>query len=85
MVNHKQGDFGVLIEKSRVGIATRGYSQQKISEYVGGISELLEDPDTSGRCRNVAESYLDLNAGVKLIISLYQDLEDCNFDGKFNT
>jgi len=85
IVNHKQGDFGVLIEKSRVGIATRGYSQQKISEYVGGISELLEDPDTSGRCRNVAESYLDLNAGVKLIISLYQDLEDCSFDGKFNT
>lgn len=85
IVNHKQGDFGTLIEENRVGIATRGNSQQKISEYVEEIAQILEDSGTSGRCRKLAESYLDLKAGVKLIISLYQDLEDCNFDGKFNT
>lgn len=73
VVNRGLGDFDELLSKFKAGVI--------ISNEAGGAKtaakemyELLQDPDTPMRCRQLAEASFSLEKGVDEYISIYQKL-----------
>ncbi len=73
IVNRGLGDFDELLSKHKAGVI--------ISNETGGATvaakemyELLKDPDTPMRCRQLAEASFSLEKGVDEYISVYQKL-----------
>jgi hypothetical protein len=73
IVNRGLGDFDELLSKYRAGVI--------ISNETGGaitaakeMYELLQDPETPIRCRQLAEANFSLEKGVDEYISVYQKL-----------
>ena len=74
-VNSMQGDYGLLVSKSNVGVVTSRNSPQHISRYAEQMFSLLNDPDVSTRCRSVSEAELNLLHGIDKLLKIYSSLE----------
>jgi len=73
VVNEGLGDFDELFHDFAAGIIIpRNKKDLKGSAF--GLLELLNDPETPFRCRELAEKHFSLKNGVKEYLSLYEKM-----------
>lgn len=71
VVNKGLGDMDILLQKYRCGITldgTKGNLEKSALELIN----LINDPDTPYRCRELAEEHFDLQKGAKNYLQIYQ-------------
>ena len=68
------GDLDGLVAKWKAGVVLDSVSPGVLRERARELIELLEDPDTPGRCRRAAEEHFDLTRGVHDLASLYEEM-----------
>lgn len=68
------GDCDRLIEADQVGVIIREHTPEAYRRAVKALRGLLEGPDLSDRCRQVALSHLSVAVGVHRYYSVYRNL-----------
>ena len=72
--NRGVGDMAEILEGAAVGIAVESFGQEALKAGLQGLLELLESHGIRQRCRDVAEQYFSLDAGVQRYAQIYQSL-----------
>lgn len=72
VVNRSLGDAGALLEEKRCGIALEAESDTAIDDAIDRLTEMVNDPDTSERCRAVALEQFDLDDAVERLLTIYE-------------
>jgi glycosyltransferase involved in cell wall biosynthesis len=72
IINFNQGDFGRLILNQGAGVVTFGSSDSEIEDYAEKIVQLINDGETSERCRNLALGEFNLETGVNELLKIYR-------------
>jgi len=70
--NAAVGDVESILEGNDVGIALKSFDMEAKERAVDRLLELSADPTTAERCREVAESYYSLEAGVQDYNEIYR-------------
>lgn len=70
VVNRGLGDFDEYLSEFNAGIILDG-SSSDTGEKAHKLMELLADPETPYRCRELAEKYFDIKDGAKKYLDLY--------------
>jgi glycosyltransferase involved in cell wall biosynthesis len=70
------GDVAEVLEKRRVGIAVKGYSDRELKDAIDRAVELTRDERIQKRCRNAAAEVFSLERGVEAYASIYDALAE---------
>ena len=70
VVNRGLGDFDEYLREFNAGVILDG-SRCDAGEKAQKLLELLSDPETPYRCRELAEKYFDIKDGAKKYLDLY--------------
>ena len=70
IVNRGLGDLDFLLKKYRCGIILDG-SDKNLETSALELMELLSDPNTPYRCRQLAEEHFDLGKGAENYLKIY--------------
>jgi glycosyltransferase involved in cell wall biosynthesis len=65
------GDVKEVLEGRGVGVALGGFSDKELASGIDRLLALADDPDTPGRCRDVAEELFSREAGVASYAKIY--------------
>lgn len=76
VINEGVGDSAPLIRQHRVGVVLSDASPANFATSLADVKALLGDPMIHTRCREVAQRYFDLDAGVMNYLHLYRRLDD---------
>jgi glycosyltransferase involved in cell wall biosynthesis len=68
------GDLDAILERESVGVFVREFSRAAYEEAGARLRRLLQDPETTNRCRRLAETRYSLEAGVAAYRDLYQEI-----------
>jgi glycosyltransferase involved in cell wall biosynthesis len=74
IANSGVGDVAYIIKKYNVGILLDNFDHKSLEVAYQGFIELLEDPELSSRCRNVAEMIYSLSQGVNSYKNIYKSV-----------
>jgi glycosyltransferase involved in cell wall biosynthesis len=74
VVNPGLGDADDLVEQAGAGLVLRDLSPKGFASAWDRIEELVADPETPTRCRELAESHFDLEKAVDRLLQLYADV-----------
>jgi glycosyltransferase involved in cell wall biosynthesis len=72
--NRGIGDLDGVVEKENVGILVDSLSERGYEKAIGRLACLLQDPELPARCRRLAESRYDLEAGIDTYHQLYREI-----------
>jgi len=72
IVNEGIGDVADLVDKHRVGVVVREFTNQAYLEAINKMDNLRKDPKLAQRCRRVAEEKLSLSMGVDRYQAIYR-------------
>jgi glycosyltransferase involved in cell wall biosynthesis len=72
--NRGIGDLDEVIGSGVIGTLVSDHSPPAHREAIARIASLLDDPETSGRCRRLAERSYSLSAGVAAYQELYAEV-----------
>jgi glycosyltransferase involved in cell wall biosynthesis len=70
VVNKGLGDMDQFIEEFDAGIVVNG-DPDNLIENASKLVELISDPDTPNRCRQLAEKYFSMDVGAEKYLNLY--------------
>jgi glycosyltransferase involved in cell wall biosynthesis len=70
------GDVTDILEKRRVGIAVKGYSDHELKEATDRVIKLTRDERVQERCRNFAVDLFSLQRGVEAYASIYDEFAE---------
>jgi glycosyltransferase involved in cell wall biosynthesis len=74
--NSGVGDVDTLLERERVGVILKDFSERGRARAADEIIELMRDSDLRARCQRVARRFFDLvNVGGERYFAVYQRLE----------
>ena len=73
VVNKGLGDMDQLIEEFDAGIVLNG-NRDNLIENSSRLVDLISDPDTPNRCRELAEKYFSMDVGAEQYLSLYRKI-----------
>ncbi len=76
--NSKVGDMAEIINNGKVGVVLNGFDRNEKMESIFRLLELIKDPKTKDRCREVALQYFSLNDGIDSYKEIYS-LSDKQF------
>ena len=68
------GDVDEIVRNGRVGVVLKDYSTGSYARSWSEMIGLLDDPDTSARCRAIAEGRLSLVGATKAYRAVYEGL-----------
>lgn len=74
--NAAVGDVQSILEGNNIGVALDGFSDAQKQRAIDRILDLTAEPEIIDRCRNVAESYYSLEAGVRAYDEIYFTISD---------
>lgn len=74
IINDGVGDSGSIVRESGVGVVLADTERTCFEKSLGSVRALLDDPGVSQRCRQTAERWFDLRAGVAKYAALYERL-----------
>ncbi len=74
VINDGIGDSGAIVQNHGVGVVLPSLAAEEFETAAKAIEVLLKDPLRSRRCRETAEKYFDLKAGVEKYDALYTRL-----------
>jgi glycosyltransferase involved in cell wall biosynthesis len=74
VTNSPIGDLDEIVESERVGVFVKSFDAEGYRQAVEELRHLLEDPETQGRCRRLAESRFGVDLGVRRYHELYLKL-----------
>jgi len=74
VINDGVGDSGLIVKRHGVGVVLPGVEPADFVAAGEGIKWMLDDPDIARRCRETAERYFDLEAGVRRYDDIYTRL-----------
>ena len=72
--NAAVGDVESILENNGVGIAIDSFETDEKRPAIESLVEMSTQPTTVGRCRDVAESYYSLDAGVDAYSEIYREV-----------
>ena len=72
--NSGVGDVANIIKKYNVGILLDKLDRQSLRVAYQELIELMEDPELSSRCRNVAEMIYSLSEGINSYTQIYKSV-----------
>jgi glycosyltransferase involved in cell wall biosynthesis len=72
--NRGIGDLDEIVEKENVGVLVESFSEDSYRRAGQQLRRLLEDPETSTRCRRLAQTRYGLELGVEAYHQLYREL-----------
>lgn len=70
VVNKGLGDMDQFIEEFDAGIVVNG-NPDNLVENASKLVELVSDPETPNRCRQLAEKYFSMDVGAEKYLNLY--------------
>jgi hypothetical protein len=73
VVNRGLGDFDEYLSEFNAGVILDGTSENT-KEQAQALMNLLSDPETPYRCRELAEKYFDIKEGAKKYMDIYEKL-----------
>lgn len=82
VINEGIGDSAPLIRQHRVGVVLSDASPANFATSLPDVKALLGDPMIHTRCREVAQRYFDLDAGVMSYLHLYRRLDGNSQEGE---
>ncbi|HEX6737144.1 MAG TPA: glycosyltransferase [Vicinamibacteria bacterium] len=68
------GDLDQIVSEHRVGVLVSAFDEAAYDKAGRELAALLEDPETPGRCRRLAEERFGVAVGVSRYLSLYRQL-----------
>lgn len=68
------GDIQEILEKERVGVALKDFSDTELNNGLQSLLELNQQPDIQQRCRQAAVKYFSLENGVAAYDRIYNEL-----------
>jgi glycosyltransferase involved in cell wall biosynthesis len=68
------GDMEEILEGEGVGIVLTDFSEKTVTEGMKRLVELVGNPETAGRCREVATRLFSLNKGVERYRQIYEGM-----------
>lgn len=74
IINDGVGDSGPIVRRHSAGVVLANATIEEFEASFTTVSEVLRDPGIGKRCREVAERYFDLEAGVRQYHELYTEL-----------
>lgn len=74
IINDGVGDSGYIVRRHSVGVVLANTTIEQFEASLTTVREVLRDPGIGKRCREVAERYFDLEAGVRQYHELYCQL-----------
>lgn len=74
IINDGVGDSGSIVRRHRVGVVLTNTTTEEFEASLAAVTQVLRDPETGKRCREVAQRYFDLDAGVQKYCELYRQL-----------
>lgn len=75
VVNKGLGDMDQFIEEFDAGIVLNG-NLGNLVESASKLVELISDPDTPRRCRELAEKYFSMDVGAEKYLKLYSKISN---------
>ena len=72
--NSGVGDLNHLVKKNKVGVIVEKNDYQSMIKAIKELYELISDPSTSSRCRNLANTYYSLSSGSQKYSDIYDKL-----------
>tara|TARA_B100001250_G_C19770226_1_gene776779 strand:- start:172 stop:1353 length:1182 start_codon:yes stop_codon:yes gene_type:complete len=72
--NSGVGDLKHLVKEHNVGVIVENNDHHSMIKAVEELYELISDPSTSSRCRNLANTYYSLYSGSKEYSNIYSKL-----------
>jgi hypothetical protein len=73
VVNKGLGDMDAFIKEFNAGVILDG-TADNLRESAESLVALISDPQTSQRCRNLAEKYFNLEVGAERYFDMYQKM-----------
>lgn len=73
VLNAGLGDFDEYIQEFNAGVLLNG-TPEELQVRALQLMELLVDPGTPDRCRQLAEKYFDIDKGAKKYLDLYEQM-----------
>jgi len=74
VVNAGLGDCDVLLPDAGAGIILRGTDDASVERAASELIELLDDPETPRRCRQLAERHFSLEQAVTTLLEVYREI-----------
>lgn len=74
VINDGVGDSGSIVRRHRVGVVLTNTTAEEFEASLAAVAQVLRDPETGKRCREVAQRYFDLDTGVQQYHELYSEL-----------
>ena len=74
IINDGIGDSGCIVRRHSVGVVLANTTIEGFESSLTAVREVLRDPEIGKRCREVAQRYFDLDAGVRQYHELYAEL-----------
>lgn len=74
IINDGVGDSGCIVRRHSVGVVLANTTTEEFEASLTTVREVLRDPEIGKRCREVAQRYFDLDAGVRQYHELYSEL-----------
>jgi len=72
VVNEGLGDMDELLARYDCGVVIGNTSDEALEQAVQELLRLLADPETSLRCRALAEDHFSLSRGLDTLMAIYQ-------------
>lgn len=72
--NRGVGDVGDILEGNQVGIAISEFSESEKRDAISDLINVIEDPESSPRCREVAIDQFSLEYGADKLQEIYSNL-----------
>lgn len=74
IINDGVGDSGSIVRRHSVGVVLANTTTEEFEASLTTVREVLHDPEIGKRCREVAQRYFDLDAGIRQYHELYSEL-----------
>jgi len=74
VVNRGLGDCDVLLPDAGAGVVLHGTDDQATERGADELVELLADPGTPARCRQLAERHFSLDRAVSTLLEVYREI-----------
>jgi hypothetical protein len=72
VVNSGLGDLGTLLPDNSAGVVLDSSTGPDLGRAAEQVIDLLQDPATPARCRDLAERHFDVDAGVRSLLEVYR-------------
>lgn len=74
VVNAGLGDMDELVKVNDCGVVIDGPSDTELERVSDEIERLLDDPDVSNRCRQLARQHFDIDLAIDALLDLYSQV-----------